>query len=303
MSYVVEAAIGIDDKATTATRGWFRVDPAQCRVVAQGTLSADRILLHARSLPVYGASPVPQNGSDNLCIAPNDFVIAAARQCRAGQTAVAFTEIKPSTDDNGNQVAYLAEDSEYDDEQARLAAIQRLLVIAGYDAAPIDGVDGPKTQNALSAFLKTRGLGTDTVQAQNFFEIMIAAVESPSATGLTWCNDTSYRVMASIGTDDGKAVTNRGWYRIEPGKCLHPDITGQPRKVYSFAEAVDTDGRTIKINSRPLNWGGPATLCTRESQFEFTEQSDCGARGLNASGYAQVDMSASTGKTLRFGMP
>ena len=55
-------------------------------------------------------------------------------------------------------MAYLAEDSEYDDEQARLAGIQRLLVIAGYDAAPIDGVDGPKTQAALAAFLKSRGL-------------------------------------------------------------------------------------------------------------------------------------------------
>jgi peptidoglycan hydrolase-like protein with peptidoglycan-binding domain len=54
-------------------------------------------------------------------------------------------------------VAYLAEDSEYDDEQARLAGIQRLLVIAGYDAAPIDGVDGPKTQAALAAFLKIAG--------------------------------------------------------------------------------------------------------------------------------------------------
>ena len=38
MSYVVEAAIGIDDKAATATRGWFRIDPAACRVVVQGTL-------------------------------------------------------------------------------------------------------------------------------------------------------------------------------------------------------------------------------------------------------------------------
>ncbi len=111
MSYVVEAAIGIDNSAATATRGWFRIDPAQCRVVVQGTLTADRILLHARSLPVYGASPVPQSGSDTLCIAPKDFVIAAARQCRGGQTAVPFTEIKPSTGDDGNQVAYLAEDS------------------------------------------------------------------------------------------------------------------------------------------------------------------------------------------------
>lgn len=303
MSYVVEAAIGIDDKSATATRGWFRIDPAKCRVVAQGTIAADRILLHARSLPVYGASPAPQSGTDNLCIAPADFLIAAARQCRSGQTAVPFTEIKPSTGEDGNQTAYLAESAEYDDEQARLAAIQRLLVIAGYDAAPIDGVDGPKTQGALAAFLKARGLPADAPQSQNFFESMINAVQSPSATGLTWCNDTQYRVMASIGTDDGKAVTSRGWYRIEPGKCLHPDVMGQPRKIYSFAEAVDTDGRTIKVNSRPLNWGGTTTLCTREAQFEFTDQNDCGARGLNASGYAPIDMPAGTGKTIRFGMP
>ena len=67
MSYVVEAAIGIDDKGASATRGWFRIDPAQCRVVAQGKLAADRLMLHARALPVYGSSPVPQNGADNLC--------------------------------------------------------------------------------------------------------------------------------------------------------------------------------------------------------------------------------------------
>ena len=34
MSYVIEAAIGIDEKSATATRGWFRIDPAACSVVA-----------------------------------------------------------------------------------------------------------------------------------------------------------------------------------------------------------------------------------------------------------------------------
>jgi uncharacterized membrane protein len=154
MSYVVEAAIGIDEKSATATRGWFRIDPAACRVVLLGALTADRILLNARALGVYGASPIPQNGSDTLCIAPDNFVIAAARQCRGNQTPAPFTQITPTRTDDGHLVAYLAEDSEYDDEQARLAGIQRLLVIAGYDAAPIDGVDGPKTQAALAAFPK-----------------------------------------------------------------------------------------------------------------------------------------------------
>jgi uncharacterized membrane protein len=302
MSYVVEAAIGIDEKSATATRGWFRIDPAACRVVLQGALTADRILLNARALGVYGASPIPQNGSDTLCIAPDNFVIAAARQCRGNQTPAPFTQITPTRTDDGNLVAYLAEDSEYDDEQARLAGIQRLLVIAGYDAAPIDGVDGPKTQGALSAFLKSRGLGADVVQSQNFFTTMIEAVQKPSSSGLTWCNDTPHKIMAAVATDDGKAVTSRGWYRIDPGKCLHPDVTGQPKQVYSFAEAVDDENRAVKYRDRPLNWGGAKELCTRESKFEISEQGDCGTRGLAPIGFAPVDMS-SGGKTLRFAMP
>ena len=302
MSYVVEAAIGIDDKSATATRGWFRIDPAACRVVMQGALTADRILLNARALGVYGASPIPQNGSDTLCIAPENFVIAAARQCRSGQTPAPFTQITPTRTDDGHLVAYLAEDSEYDDEQARLAGIQRLLVIAGYDAAPIDGVDGPKTQGALAAFLKSRGLSADIVSSQNFFTTMVDAVQSPASTGLTWCNDTPHKIMASVATDDGKAVTSRGWYRIDPGKCLHPDVTGQPKQVFSFAEAVDSENRAIRIKDKPLNWGGGKEFCTRESKFEFSEQSDCGSRGLTAIGFAPVDMTGG-GKTLRFALP
>ena len=182
-------------------------------------------------------------------------MIAAARQCRSGQTPAPFTQINPTQTDDGNLVAYLAEDSEYDDEQARLAGIQRLLVIAGYDASPIDGVDGPKTQAALNAFLKSRGLNADVVPSQNFFNTMVEAVQTPSATGLTWCNDTPHRIMAAVATDDGKAVTSRGWYRIDPGKCLHPDVTGQPKQIFSFAEAVDAENRAIKMQGEAAELG------------------------------------------------
>src|SRR5437016_2146077 len=302
MSYVVEVAIGIDDKAATATRGWFRMDPAACRVVVQGTLAADRILLHARALGLSGTSPIPQSGGDTLCVAANNFVIAAARQCRSGQTPAPFTQISPTPAGDGYLVAYLAEDSEYDDEQARLAGIQRLLLTAGYDAAPIDGVDGPKTQAALAAFLKSRGLTQDVVQGPNFFASMIDAVQSPSATGLTWCNDTPHKIMAAVATDDGKSVVSRGWYRIEPGKCLHPDVTSQPKQVFSFAEAVDAENRTVKLKEKPLNWGGTTQLCTRENKFETNEQGDCQSRGFAATGFTAVDMS-SGGNTLRFAMP
>jgi uncharacterized membrane protein len=119
---------------------------------------------------------------------------------------------------------------------------------------------------------------------------------------LTWCNDTPHKIVAAVATDDGKSVISRGWYRIDPGKCLHPDVSGQPKQIFSFAEAVDAENRTITIKDKPLNWGGPKELCTRESKFEINEQGDCGTRGLVVAGFAAVDMSGG-GKTLRFAMP
>lgn len=296
MSYIVEAAIGIDDRGATATRGWFRIDPAQCRTVAQGQITAERIFLHARALPIYGASPQPQGSGNQLCVGSGDFIVAAARNCQRGQTQVPFIEVKPTQGEEGNSTAYLAEDAGYDDEQARFAAIQRLLLIGGYDAAPIDGVDGPKTQAALQKFLRDRGLSAATVQQPNFFETLLVALQSPTGALLSWCNDTQHRVMAAVGIDDGKTTTTRGWYRIDPGKCVNADVAGKPRRLFSFAEAVDADGRPLQVNGRVLNWGGNATLCTRETKFEIGEHGDCAARGFSSTPFAAV---SGDGQTLR----
>ena len=72
--------------------------------------------------------------------------------------------------------------------------------------------------------------------------------------------------------------------------------------MFSFAEAVDAQNRTVKVRDKPLNWGGATPLCTRESKFEINEQGDCASRGLAATGFAAVDLSTG-GKTLRFAMP
>ena len=85
-------------------------------------------------------------------------------------------------------------------------------------------------------------------------------------------------------------------------RSLHPDVAGQPRQIFSFAEAVDAEGGAIKWKEKALNWGGATMLCTRESKFEINDQSDCGSRGLAAIGFAAVDMSGG-GKTLRFALP
>ena len=124
MSYVVEAAVGLQVSGSLVTRGWYRVNPGQCRVTIEDTVNADHYYVHARALPAYGTSPAPQSGNAELCVGKQHFIVpAAGRGCsRPGQQLARFTEVKPYPSETG-WTAYLAEESDYDDEQARLAAV------------------------------------------------------------------------------------------------------------------------------------------------------------------------------------
>jgi uncharacterized membrane protein len=299
LSYVVDAAIAVEDNGAAASRGWVRLNPGECQVVLQGAIPGEHLYVHARALPSYGPSPLPRSGHADLCVGEKDFVIAAARSCARGQRLARFTEIKPAETSDG-LLAALAEEADYTDDQARLAGIQRLLMMSGYDAGPIDGVTGRKTEAALAQFLKERGLAATAVDQPGFFDTLLAATQQPAGSGLSWCNDTPYPVMAALGADEKGAIVTRGWYRVEPGKCLRPDLPPQTRRLYSFAEAIDADGRTLSRGGKALAWGGSTMLCTREAKFELGDQRDCAARGLNATGFAPVDLPAKAGMTVRF---
>ncbi|MPZ59058.1 MAG: DUF1036 domain-containing protein [Rhizobiales bacterium] len=303
MSYVVEAALGLEDDNAVATRGWFRIDPGQCRTVLQGTIEAQRILLHAEALPLYGAPPLPQTGHADLCIARGDFIIAAARVCtRADQRLARFTEVKPADSERG-QTVKLAEEAEYDDAQARLAGIQRLLVMAGYDANPIDGIQGKKTDAAIAQFLKDRKLPADTVNSAAFFDTLVEAAQRPDGINFVWCNETTYAVMAALGVENRGTIVTRGWFRIEAGRCLRPDLRDKPRRLYSYAEAVDAGGQVAIRGGKRLTWGGETVLCTRNVRFELSEHGDCQALGLTGAGFATIDTARSGPATVRFTVP
>ncbi|MGA8948904.1 MAG: DUF1036 domain-containing protein [Pseudolabrys sp.] len=58
--------------------------------------------------------------------------------------------------------------------------------------------------------------------------------------------------MASLGIVEMGAIVTRGWYRVEAGQCVRPDVRGDPYKLYSYAEAIDTNGRPVKRGDAPL---------------------------------------------------
>jgi uncharacterized membrane protein len=303
-SFVIEAAIGVETKGAAATRGWFRIDPGACRSVLRGEVSADHLYLHARALPLYGALRPLSASHVILCAGSGDFLIAGANKCaKTEERMLPFAEMRPAK--SGNSAAlYVAESAGYEPEQARIAAIQRLLTLAGYDAEPIDGTLGAKSEAALAAFLKSRSLTIEAVLRPDFIDVLIAAARDGTATGLLWCNDTKHIVMAALAIEDGGTVTTRGWWRVDAGACLRPEM---PRRisgrVFSFAEAVDGAGAMIERKGRPLIWGGSNKFCVKNVRFEIQDHRNCEALGLDVKAFAPVEFSASSGATIRFREP
>jgi uncharacterized membrane protein len=300
-SFRVDMAIGLEKRAHVATRGWFLIDPGACRQVVDGALDADMVYVHARTPPVYGSAPMPQAGHAELCIRDEKFDIANARDCPVSQQT-RFTAARPTESPKGPTVN-LAEEADYDDAQARLAGIQRLLIIAGYDAYPIDGVQGAKTQAALAKFLIDRKLPADAIPKPEFFDALLNAATNPEGIGFSWCNDTKHTVMAALGVVEMGAIVTRGWYRVAAGQCLRPDLRGDPHRLYSYAEAVDGNGRTVRQGDTALSWGGTIALCTRDGRFELADHKDCAARGLNSAGFAVIDVGGRPATTVRFKEP
>src|SRR5262249_45160482 len=176
----------------------------------------------------------------------------------------------------------------------------RLLVIAGYDANPIDGLEGKKTSAAIEQFIKDRRLPADAANGATFFATLLDAVKSADGVGFSWCNETPYAVMAALGIGENGPRVTHGWYRVESGKCVKPDLPAKPARLYSFAEAVDKEGQSLKRGDKLLIWGGPMQLCTRDVRFEISEQKNCAAQGLTATGFAVIDMAGKQGGPVPF---
>lgn len=303
-SFVIETALGIEDQGVAATRGWFRVDPGACRAVMRGDPAYDKLYVHARTLPLYGAVR-PLHGSETeLCVGEGDFLIPGARKCSGERERLAaFGAMSPQASETGRAIQVI-EPAEYGPEQARVAAIQRLLTLAGHDAEPIDGVSGPRTDAAIGRFLRERNLQGGGADAADLLERLLAAVREGAGPGLLWCNETAHTVMAALGIEEGRGIVARGWWRIEPGACLRPELPQRAgARLYSFAEAVDAAGAVVQRQGKPLAWGGAKPLCVRNSRFEIGEHGDCAGRGLDTQGFATVELSERAGATLRFREP
>ena len=286
-SYAADVAIGLEVSTGAATQGWFRVLPGECREMLQEGVGAKRHLLNVRPLALYGTPPETEHGAIRLCVREEDFLIAGATECaREGQFMADFVPVDPVTVDGRRQVA-IDEPSDFDLGQARIAGLQRLLGLAGYDAGTIDGVEGARTGSAIATFAQDANVDEGDLAAVT--TALIDRIASGQVDAVPkFCNETLNPVMFAIGVPLGEGIETRGWYQVSPGNCARPlatTLSGQ--KLYVFAEAVDRAGAAILAHGQPVAWSGKTMLCTKNLEFRIRGHKNCEARGMSSRGFAE----------------
>ncbi len=294
-SYVLASALGVEQKNETVTKGWFILQPGECKVVEQARLEQTTYYSFAYSLPTHQGGTKQFSGSKLLCSGASlaTFNIVGQEGCqRRGFAERRYSPV--NTQGNADWTTTFAEPKSYSLEEARIAGVQRLLADIGIDAGTVDGFLGAKTRQAILRFKESHDLGTDLSLPSALYQRLIeTAQQSSKDAGYSFCNDTGDVVWAAIGFDSDDEVTATGWFRVGPKSCTKVIRDRLRRPVYyTYAEADQKSG--------PAHvWGGDVRLCTRDDRFTIRGRSDCDQNGFEQAGFARVEVGNKGGYVQR----
>lgn len=153
---ILMVAVGYDtENQRIATEGWWKVYPGFCEVPVDVAMLKGDYYLHAESNPkttMPNDSFVWGDGAP-LCVSAVDFRHADARLCKRGDISLKFSAVNKNWR-NLNRINIVNKKRKYVNlYRARVAGVQRLLSMLGYDIGEIDGLIGESTSDALNKAL------------------------------------------------------------------------------------------------------------------------------------------------------
>lgn len=174
---ILMIAVGYDTGAgRTATEGWWRLYPGYCEVPVDVAFLKGAYYLHAESNP---RSTMPNDAfswgkEHKLCVGLEDFRLANASQCDSKNIYVGFNELDKNW--RNKNVVDVYGTRRYDNQfRTKMAGVQRMLSLLGFNVGDIDGVAGEKTVDALNAIAGSNGVfGFDFDQLYPLLEKLIA---------------------------------------------------------------------------------------------------------------------------------
>jgi uncharacterized membrane protein len=298
-SYVLSVAVGIKNNAITTTRGWWPLNPGECRVFIKGPLTSSEYFSHAKTSFIHMGSIRAWAGKHKLCAGKGMFQATTSDNlpCGPGHSHLDFALV--NTGGKPGWRTTLAESDQIKTlEQARVAGLQRLLSDVGLFEGSIDGVGGPKLSEAATRARNVLGVSSgdpSVLQAR----LVAEANRIQQSSGLTLCNRSSEVLFTAYGREINGKKQSSGWYVLLPGEC--EKVVKDPlneKHVYGFA-TVDKPQPDAPVGE---NWRGATLFCTKDGEFDFDDSANCENNGFALAGFSQADTEGRPGHVIEFGV-
>jgi len=291
-SYIIYAAVGVQQSSQILTRGWTRIVPGNCQNAIGEPLKAASYFVYARSAHAQGAAPRVWGGQFQFCAQDANFSLAAQvtnAACSAqGAHQVPFAPIATNGAPSWT-MTFTEQPPLATPDDARAAGLRRLLSDLGYQPAN----DARSLGNAIGRFRAHMKLPAN-ISPDDLFASLEAqdAHKAAPQQGYTICNDGSAEIWAALGFKASSDFVSRGWWGIAAGACTVAISTALGHDaVYLFASR---EGNNHLVT-------GPMTFCTSNAQFDIKGRDKCAARGLSALGFVATNAKGAPAFTARIG--
>lgn len=285
-SYVLSLSVGLKNGPTVHTRGWWPLNAGECRVFIKGPLSSNVYYSHAKTSFAHTGPIRVWGGKYKLCAGKGNFTSASAEgqnTCGPGYTQHDFARVE--TGGKPGWQTIFTENSQIKSlEQARIAGLQRLLMDVKLFDGAIDGVAGPKFNEAMTQARTAFGVSAGD-QAGLYAKLLAEAARLQQSAGLTFCNRSQEMLWTAYGREVNGKKISRGWYVLMPEQCekVIKEPLNEPY-IYTYATLDKPDGPVV---TGP-NWTGTHIFCTKDGEFDFEDSTNCAGKGFTPSGFHKV---------------
>jgi uncharacterized membrane protein len=297
-SFVLSLSVGLKSGPMVHTRGWWPLNAGECRVFIKGPLSSNVYYSHAKTNFAHTGPIRVWGGKYKLCAGKGNFQSMSAEgqdTCGPGYTQHDYARVETGGKP-GWQTVFTENSQIKSLEQARIAGLQRLLTDVRLFDGAIDGVAGPKFNEAMTQARTAYGVSAGD-QAMLYAKLFEAATRLQQSAGLTFCNRTQEMLWTAYGREVNGKKISRGWYVLMPEQCekVIKEPLSEPY-IYTYAVIDAPEGPQV---SGP-NWSGTHIFCTKDGEFDFDDSSNCGGKGFTPSGFYRVDTEGSALATHDF---
>ncbi|MEM6538682.1 MAG: DUF1036 domain-containing protein [Pseudomonadota bacterium] len=296
-SYVLSAAIAYVEGDRLATRGWWRLNSGQCKVVLTEETNPGRYFVYAEAFPGHRGPLRSWSGDTPLCVELEGFFNLRNQEvCKNDPSRQReFFTVDVSEDANGDWRTDFAEAKNYSVFSAEVAGVQRLLSDIGEFDGSIDGSLGRRTQRAIANYRQKKNLGDGSdIDDATINSLIDEATAKESKAGFYMCNKGDKSVWSAIAEPEDGDYRSRGWWLIDAGDCVKI-IKGRLTSDHYFVYGLVEDGSVEKRLA-----GGDERFCVNDVKFNVMNDRSCADQELDEAIFRRVEIGAATSATYDF---